>query len=130
MKLNDKLIYVCGVISTLLLGLLVVGGVALFLIARIDTATNTHAQREAARLAELPKEERPVEFIIRTIDTGRLYGRVHWGTSDDSSEGVIIFYENDDGSISLSESRSEFPQGLKYSEEMMTAIELELESSR
>lgn len=128
MKLGNKLIYIVGTISAILLGLLVVGGIALFLTHRIDAASNTHAQREAKRLAELPEEEKPSEFIIEDIEVGVFSGNVYWGTSDNSSEGRIVFYMDDDA-ISLSESRSEFPQDINYSEELMTAIENELETS-
>lgn len=133
MKRHDKLIYVVGTISMIVMGLLVIGGIALSLITRIDAATDTHAQREAARLAELPREEEPVEevgFVIENIVMTSISGTVYWETSDNSSEGIIIFYENNDGSISISESRSEFPQGIQYSEEVTAAIEREFDSFR
>lgn len=138
MKLKDAFIYVVGTISVLLIGLIIVGGVAFFMVNRIEFATANHAQRETERIAEMGEAQEPdgmkmyedTEFIIEDLEINRLNnGTLKWRTTKthtgDYQSGTITFYVVGDN-VSLNRQDSDFPSFIDYRDEMNEAIENEM----
>ncbi|GAB2492987.1 hypothetical protein GCM10008929_16850 [Alkalibacterium psychrotolerans] len=137
MKLKDAFIYVVGTISVLLIGLIIVGGVAFFMVNRIEFATANHAQRETERIAEVGEEPKTskreiyadAEFIIENVemDDDANNGVIEWrtteGTNGEYQSGVIEFYITFHGDVAIRRRVSEYPQFVSYTEEMNEAIE-------
>lgn len=148
MKLKNTMIYVIGTLSVIAIGLIVVGGVALFMTNRIEFATANHAQREAERITEVGEEHRPeqvaksvdaqrrlyedAEFIIEDIENNRLNnGKIEWRTTEtetgDYQSGTISFYVVGD-KVNLNMEDSVFPRYIDYRDEMNDAIEGEMQT--
>lgn len=144
MKLKDAFIYIVGTISVFVTGLIIVGGVAFFMVNRIEFATANHAQREAARIAEAGEEPEPskreiyadADFIIENVemDHDTNDGVIEWRTTEASNgeyqSGVIEFYITVHGDVAIRRRVSEYPQYVSYTEEINEAIERAVQNNQ